>query len=286
MADSTSRDQLDAFYNRLQTLPALIRNLGLSIAEGQRAMDQNYIESLAAFMKIVSLVNNKLAPDALLVVTKANSAVESASKLNTGLEAATAVQKAAREIPLPASEDATALLTEIDAAVKLVKPDTPAASAATSVANAAVNAFALRAKAAGPPQAQFLELFRAIAPSHYQFTETSVEVRADLRVATASELTLGANLGIKAGMFSAAVNFSMLKRSASDYQAAADLRCVINAIPADHTMMTDLLARAGTPINASFKGDDAFKAVQEALNEFKSVAIPALPAADQKDDEN
>jgi hypothetical protein len=28
MADTTSRDQLDAFYDRLQTLPSLIRNLG------------------------------------------------------------------------------------------------------------------------------------------------------------------------------------------------------------------------------------------------------------------
>jgi len=110
MADTTSRDQLDAFYDRLQTLPSLIRNLGLSIAEGQRAMDQNYIEGLAAFLKIVSLINNKLAPDALLVVTKAQNAVEAASKLKTGVEAAAAVQKAAKDIPPPPSPDATALL--------------------------------------------------------------------------------------------------------------------------------------------------------------------------------
>jgi len=277
MADTTSRDQLDAFYDRLQTLPSLIRNLGLSIAEGQRAMDQNYIEGLAAFLKIVSLINNKLAPDALLVVTKAQSAVEAASKLKTGVEAAAAVQKAAKDIPPPPSAEAQALLDAVDAAVKVVKPETSPADAATSVSEAALKAFADRAKAAGTPQAQFLELFRAIAPSHYQFTETAVEVRADLRVATASELTLGANLGIKSGVFSVSVNFSMLKRSASDYQAAADLRCVINAIPADHTMLNDLLARAGTPINASFKADSAFKAVQEALNEFKAVTIPALP---------
>jgi len=190
MADN--RDQLDKFYDRLQTLPALLGNLGLSIAEAQRRLDQNYIESLIAFTKMISSIGGGNPP-------------------------------------------------------------------------------------ANTTQSQFLELFKAIAPSHYQFTETAVEVRADLRMASASELSFGAELGINKGVFSATVNFSYLKRSASDYQASAALRSVINAIPADHAMLNDLLARAGTPITAAFKADASFKAMADALNELKELPAPPPP---------
>jgi hypothetical protein len=185
-----NRDQLDRFYDRLQTLPGLIGNLGLSIAEAQRRLDQNYIESLTAFTKMISTLGGGSPP-------------------TTG------------------------------------------------------------------SAAQFLELFRAIAPSHYQFTETAVEVRADLRVASASELQVGGQFGINKGIFSATVNFSYLKRSGSDYQASAALRSVINAIPADHAMLNELLARAGTPITAQFKADASFKAMMEALSELKE--LPPAP---------
>lgn len=181
---TTTRDQLDKFYDRLQTLPGLIGNLGLSVAEAQRRLDQDYIENLAAFTKVIS--------------------------------------------NLPANSE----------------------------------------------PAQFLELFRAIAPSHYQFSETAIEVRADLRVASQDELKFGVDLGITKGVFSVAVNFSYLKRSASDEQAAAAIRSVLNAIPADHGLLNALLARGGTPIQTTFKADASFKAMAEALGE-----ITALPPA-------
>lgn len=276
MADTTNRDQLDKFYDRLQTLPSLIRNLGLSIAEGQRAMDQNYIESLAAFTKIISQINNNVPPDALAVVSRANDAVADAGKLDKAIDAANAVKTAAAKAN-PTTDEGKSVLAAIVEAVKGVKDTDKAPDAAQAVALAGAVKFADLAKKAGSSQVQYLELFRSIAPSHYQFTETAVEVRADLRVASETELTLGANLGIKAGIFSVAVNFSLLKRSASDYEASADLRCVINAIPADHSMMNDLFARAGTPITAAFKADGSLKAVLEALNEMKQ--IPAAPIA-------
>jgi hypothetical protein len=279
MATTTKRDELDAFYDRLQTLPALVKQLGLSIAEAQRSMDVNYIESLAAFTKIMSLINNNLAPDTLDVVNGAAAAVDSASKLPSGPEAAKAIIAAAKKsADVPPSPDADKILTAAGAVADAVTAATTAPDAAQLVAKKIASEFAKNAKAGGPSETQYLELFRAIAPSHYQFTETAIDVKADLRVASSSELTLGSAVGINAGIFSVAVNVSYLKRSASDSQASAALHCVINAIPADHTMMNDLFARAGAPINATFKADAAFKTVQEAMNELKLIpAAPALP---------
>lgn len=275
MATTEKRDQLDKFYDRLQTLPALVGNLGLSIAEAQRRLDQNYIESLTAFTKIVSRVTAGNSP-AVAVADAAADVVPEASDLGTKQEAADKVANAAQ-----AKADALNVQEAKDVA-KAAKDQVAAAIAlgstklaAQSVADAAAKK-AAAIIAAGPPPSvgQYLELFRAIAPSHYQFTETTIEVRADLRVASESELKLGASLGIDKGIFSAAVNFSYLKRSASDYQAAAALHSVLHAIPADHALMNDLLARAGTPITANFRADASFKAMAEALNEMKE-----LPAA-------
>ena len=278
MATTEKRDQLDKFYDRLQTLPALVGNLGLSIAEAQRRLDQNYIESLTAFTKIVSRVIAGDIP-AVAVGDAAVDAVIPASDANTPPLAAQAVSEAAARVAAltPADADAQKVKKAAgDAVADAGKLATPKL-AAQAVADAATRAVADIVKNIGTPAVgQFLDLFKAIAPSHYQFTETTVEVRADLRVASESELKIGASLGINKGIFSAAVNFSYLKRSASDYQAAAALRSVLNAIPADHGLLSDLLARAGTPISANFKADASFKAMLEALNEMKELP-PAKP---------
>ena len=278
MATTEKRDQLDKFYDRLQTLPALVGNLGLSIAEAQRRLDQNYIESLTAFTKIVSRVIAGDIP-AVAVGDAAVDEVIPASDEKTPPLAATRVSDAAAKVAALTPADADAQKVKkaaADAVADAGKLATPKL-AAQAVADAATKAVADIVKNIGTPAVgQFLDLFKAIAPSHYQFTETTVEVRADLRVASESELKLGASLGINKGIFSAAVNFSYLKRSASDYQAAAALRSVLNAIPADHGLLSDLLARAGTPITANFKADASFKAMLEALNEMKELP-PAKP---------
>lgn len=181
MGEST--DKVDKFYSQFQTLPGLIGDLALNIAAAQRRLDQNYLESLAEFAKVVNTV-----------VTDKGDAK------------------------------------------------------------------------------QFLELFKAIAPSRYQFTETAIEVRADIQVASASETKVGVDVGIKTPVFTAAVNFSYLKRSASDHQAAALLRTVLNAIPADPGLLDKLLERAGETPKVEPQGAD-FKALAEAFKEL----TPANP---------
>ena len=55
MADllTTAKNQLDQFYDKIDTLPKLIGDLANSVAEGQRRMDQGYLENLAEFRRIV-----------------------------------------------------------------------------------------------------------------------------------------------------------------------------------------------------------------------------------------
>lgn len=55
MADllTTAKTQLDEFYDKIDSLPKLVGDLANSVAEGQRRMDQGYLENLAEFRKIV-----------------------------------------------------------------------------------------------------------------------------------------------------------------------------------------------------------------------------------------
>ena len=92
---------------------------------------------------------------------------------------------------------------------------------------------------------QYKTLFQAIAPSRYQFTETVVEVRADLQASSETSFSLDGSVGINAGIFAVAVNASYAKRSNTDYRAAALIRTVLNAIPADPTLVDKLLPRGG-----------------------------------------
>lgn len=159
--------EIDKFYSSLQTLPRLISDLALSIAEAQRRLDQTYMEDLAAFADMI----------------------------------------------LPLLQDGTG-----------------------------------RAD-------QFLSLFRAMAPSRYQFTETVVEVRADLQMTQASQTEIG--VGITTPVYAIAINASYTKRSAYDYQAAALIRTQLNAIPSNPDLLDKLLdpgsISAGLPDSARYK---------------------------------
>jgi hypothetical protein len=175
------------FYDTLSTLPKLIGDIGMDIAESQRRLDQNYLESLAAFT------------DAIRHTFKDGVSVD-----------------------------------------------------------------------------QYLSLFKAIAPSRYQFTETNIEVRADLQTASASELNIGVNVGIKTAVFSAAVNVSYMKRSASDYQASALIRTTLNAIPADPGVMDKLLAHVSTSPGAPLM-DPRYEALMEAFSKVLGGAVSSPP---------
>jgi hypothetical protein len=126
---------------------------------------------------------------------------------------------------------------------------------------------------------QYVTLFKSIAPSRYQFTETVLEVRADLQMASTTEIGVSGMAGIKAGMFAVMVNASYSKRSAYDYQAAALIRTVLHAVPADAGVMDTLLKNAKQS-TAALPDTSRFKVLSELIT-----SLPA-PATDTKSAEN
>ncbi|MDQ3820614.1 MAG: hypothetical protein M3362_23425 [Acidobacteriota bacterium] len=182
------RSKIDEFYDSLETLPKLISDIAMSVAEAQRRLDQNYMEQLAAFSEII----------------------------------------------LPLLQDGT-----------------------------------------GKAE-QYLSLFKAIAPSRYQFTETIVEVRADLQMTTASESSLGAKVGINTPVFAVAVNASYTKRSAYDYQAAALIRTQLNAVSSDIDVLNTLLDANGTP-GAQLPNVERYKALEDLFRALPHRGLTSPP---------
>src|SRR5450631_407371 len=95
-------DDLNTFYSSFQTLPRLISDLALSVAQAQERLDLNYAKRLTDILQLIA--------------------------------------------SLPAAD---------------------------------------------PTKAAVLAILKDLIPSHYQFTETIVEVRADLQMASSSSFTIG-----------------------------------------------------------------------------------------------
>jgi hypothetical protein len=190
MADT----EIGNFYNELQTVPKLVSDLALSIAEAQRRLDHDYLENLAEYVRLMATVSQMVPSDA-----------------------------------------------------------------------------------ANPNR--FPDLFRTLAPSHYQFTETVLEVRADLQMGKMEELGLKADVGIKASVFAVAINASYTKRSAYDAHASALIRTTLNAIAADSAVMDKLLPRAGEVPHAPAPITGRYAELAKAFTELMKIAPRATPGA-------
>ncbi len=83
-------------------------------------------------------------------------------------------------------------------------------------------------------------LIVALAPSRYQFTETTLTVRMDLAqtFSRSEEIGLGADVGAMA------ITAAMSSAFGYDYRAAAEVRTVLHAVPADLTVVKSLLSQA------------------------------------------
>lgn len=182
-------DQLPAlksFYDNLQTVPKLISDLAMGVAEAQRRMDHDYLTNLAEFVKVTASV----------------------------------------------------------------------------------------AQAAPADADQLQALFRAMGPTRYQFTETVVEVRADLQMGSQEELKGGFDIGVKGAVFAVAVNASYMRRSAYDAQASALIRTVLNAVPADPGLIDKFLPRAGEVPHATGPQEPRYQALADAFKELATLLPP------------
>jgi hypothetical protein len=124
------------------------------------------------------------------------------------------------------------------------------------------------------------ELLTKLAPSRYQFTETTLSVKLDLAQSTQVGGTVGLGFGVGAVSVSAAFSIAY----SYDYRAAAECRTVIHAYPPDHAVFTALLGRAEKlsdkvlelpPRSAVDKL--LFDKSSELLTKMTSIAAPLKP---------
>lgn len=84
------------------------------------------------------------------------------------------------------------------------------------------------------------DMLMKLAPSRYQFTETTLSVKLDL----AQSLQAAATVGLGFGFGAVSLNAAFTIGYSYDYRAAAECRTVIHAYPADQATFNSLLGRA------------------------------------------
>jgi len=97
-----------------------------------------------------------------------------------------------------------------------------------------------KTSADGAFNADLKDLILQLLPAKYQYTETELEFSADL----AQTMNVAASGGLGVGVGAVSVSASLALAYGYDYRAAARVRTVIHAHPADRAAMTALLGRA------------------------------------------
>jgi hypothetical protein len=121
------------------------------------------------------------------------------------------------------------------------------------------------------------ELLVALAPSRYQFTETTLNVHLDL----AQSLDVAAGVGVSAGVGAVAVNASLSVGYSYDYRAAAECKTVLHAVPTDPATLRTLLDRAKEIHQKELtlpERSDVDKAVQLQAEKVFEKLVGAKPA--------
>lgn len=134
-------------------------------------------------------------------------------------------------------------------------------------------------------QGFFKELIVALAPSRYQFTETTLSVKLDL----AQHLDVSAGGGVSAGISGVAVNAALSIGYGSDYRGAAECRTVLQAIPSDPATLRLLLDRAKELSNKELTLPARSKADSEILSQSSRIyerMVGAPPARITESTEN
>ena len=117
----------------------------------------------------------------------------------------------------------------------------------------------------------------ALAPTRYQFTETTLTVKLDL----AQHLDVSAGLGASAGISGVAINAAVSIGYGTDYRGAAECRTVLHAVPADQTTLRTLLDRArervGRANSAGFSTRFSRSSNERALTIDRCISSSKVP---------
>jgi hypothetical protein len=108
---------------------------------------------------------------------------------------------------------------------------------------------------------------RALAPTRYQYTETTLTVRLDM----ARSVQAAANLGVGASFGAVVVNAALTLGYAFDYRGAAEVKAVIHAAPAGEAVFDTLLKRAATINDTALSLPAPAKLDQAMLDKAKEI---------------
>jgi hypothetical protein len=120
----------------------------------------------------------------------------------------------------------------------------------------------------------FRDLLIAMAPPRYQFTETTLTVKLDL--AQSMDATVTGGLGFSMGGIS--LNAAFTVGYAYDYRAAAEVRTVIHAIPADPLAFNRLLDRATQLSDKALELPAGTASVDQALLDKQAAIFEKITA--------
>ena len=84
-----------------------------------------------------------------------------------------------------------------------------------------------------------VKLLTALAPSRYQFTETTIEFHAEIAERMQKKTEIGVSFGT-----AVMLNAALSKAFGYDYQASARITSVLHAMPVGENMAKELLSRA------------------------------------------
>ncbi len=123
-------------------------------------------------------------------------------------------------------------------------------------------------------------LIKQLAPSRYQFTETTLDFSADL----SESLDVAGSIGLGAGFGAVVINAGLSVGFGRDYRAAARIKTILHAIPADQTITDKLIAQANKLTDGGVAlppRTEASTAVNNNLREIVKMAggkdLPKLP---------
>lgn len=123
--------------------------------------------------------------------------------------------------------------------------------------------------AGAPPELidQVRSMIAQLAPARYQFTETEIEFRADLSQSSSSSVSAGLGVSLPA----VSVNAAFSTAFGYDYRAAARVRTVLHAAPADPALLQRLLERSAAISDKAMELPPAHAIDQKLLEATKSV---------------
>jgi len=219
----------DRLTGQLMHLPSIIGNLGLNIAEAQKLLDENYLNGLGLLMKMIKATigtDDRFGAALVLEMAQANYA------------AATA-EEAAAKTALD-NETNTDKKKELKTAHDKAKTKVKETKQAVALAEKRVKT----AESAGQPGAGYVaaleSMIRSLAPSRYQYTETTLDFSADLAETKDNAFDVGLGVGLQA----VTINAAFSQAYGYDYRAAARITTKMHAISADAAMTSTLLDRA------------------------------------------